>query len=57
MNDIQFIRVHVWSDVVYLPALMEIADRLGFADQSHFTCNYNRIVGIPPGAFRTGLAT
>lgn len=33
--------------------LAEIAFEAGFADQSHLTNTFRRLVGMPPGAFRT----
>jgi AraC family transcriptional regulator len=37
--------------------LAEIAIRLGFSDQSHFTRAFGRVVGMPPGAFRRVLSS
>ncbi|MQA83840.1 MAG: helix-turn-helix domain-containing protein [Streptosporangiales bacterium] len=31
----------------------EVAARIGFADQAHLTRHFKRIVGVPPGAYRT----
>jgi len=31
--------------------IAEIAVRLGFSDQSHFTRIFGRLVGVPPGSF------
>jgi len=44
--------------------IAEVAARLGFSDQSHFTRIFGRLVGVPPGSFarrrkwttRSGLA-
>jgi AraC family transcriptional regulator len=33
-------------------SLADIAVRCGFADQSHFTATFRKIVGVPPGAWR-----
>jgi AraC-like DNA-binding protein/quercetin dioxygenase-like cupin family protein len=33
----------------------DLAHALGFADQSHFTRTFRRIVGIPPGSYRDSL--
>lgn len=35
--------------------LAEVAYRVGFADQSHLTHHFRRIVGVPPGRFRRAL--
>jgi AraC-like DNA-binding protein len=35
-------------------SLADIATRCGFADQSHFTRLFTRLVGVPPGAWRRG---
>mgnify|MGYP002622280635 CR=1 FL=1 len=32
--------------------LVQIAEQLGFADQSHFTRVFRQVVGIPPGQYR-----
>ncbi|MDF4253071.1 MULTISPECIES: AraC family transcriptional regulator [unclassified Streptomyces] len=34
----------------------ETATAVGFADQSHLTRHFGRIVGVPPGAYRRGRA-
>jgi AraC family transcriptional regulator len=31
--------------------IAEVAARLGFSDQSHFTRTFGRLVGVPPGSF------
>jgi AraC family transcriptional regulator len=31
--------------------IAEVAARLGFSDQSHFTRIFGRLVGVPPGSF------
>ena len=31
--------------------LAEVAILVGFADQSHFTKHFKRIVGVPPGLY------
>jgi AraC-like DNA-binding protein len=36
--------------------LSEIALRAGFADQAHFTREFKRAFGVPPGAYRRGTA-
>jgi AraC family transcriptional regulator len=33
-------------------SLADIAARCGFADQSHFTATFRKVVGVPPGAWR-----
>ena len=38
-------------------SLAEVADRAGFADQSHFCLYFKRIVGITPGQFRISART
>jgi AraC-like DNA-binding protein len=37
--------------------LAEVADRAGFADQSHFCLHFKRIVGVTPGQFRISART
>jgi AraC family transcriptional regulator len=34
--------------------IAEVAARLGFSDQSHFTRIFGRLVGVPPGSFAYG---
>jgi AraC family transcriptional regulator len=34
--------------------VQQIADRLGFQNQSHFGTFFRRAVGVSPKAFRTG---
>jgi AraC family transcriptional regulator len=34
------------------PPLAEVASEVGFADQSHFTRHFRRLVGVTPGRFR-----
>ena len=36
--------------------LAEIAQRVGFADQSHLTMIFRREIGMTPGRYRTALA-
>jgi AraC-like DNA-binding protein len=36
-------------------SLSDVAAECGFTDQSHFTRMFNRIVGVPPGAWRRAL--
>jgi AraC family transcriptional regulator len=36
--------------------LAEIAQRVGFADQSHLTSTFRREMGVTPGRYRTALA-
>lgn len=38
-------------------SLAEIASASGFADQSHFSRTFKRIVGMPPGVFRAKLSS
>jgi len=38
-------------------SLAEIASAAGFADQSHFTRTFKRVVGLPPASFRSNLST
>ena len=33
-------------------SLSEVAFAVGFADQSHFTRRFRRVVGVSPGQFR-----
>jgi AraC-like DNA-binding protein len=33
----------------------ELSHRLGFADQSHFTRTFRRLVGVAPGQYRDAL--
>jgi AraC family transcriptional regulator len=33
-------------------AMVDIALKAGFADQSHFSRNFHRFTGLPPGVFR-----
>ncbi len=35
--------------------LAEVASRVGFADQSHFTRHFHRLVGAPPGRLRRAV--
>jgi AraC family transcriptional regulator len=35
-------------------SIAEIAARLGFSDQSHFTRIFGRLVGVPPGSYSRG---
>jgi AraC family transcriptional regulator len=37
-------------------SLCEIASAAGFADQSHFTKTFKRLVGVPPAAFRSNIS-
>jgi AraC family transcriptional regulator len=37
-------------------SLAEIASAAGFADQSHFSRTFKRLVGIPPAVFRSNLS-
>jgi AraC-like DNA-binding protein len=39
----------------HLP-LAEIAQRVGFADQSHLTSIFRRETGVTPGRYRSALA-
>jgi AraC-like DNA-binding protein len=34
--------------------IAEVAARLGFSDQSHFTRMFGRVVGVPPGTYARG---
>jgi AraC-like DNA-binding protein len=36
---------------------VDLALEAGFADQSHCTRVFRRLVGVPPGAFRETLAS
>ena len=35
-----------------LASLAEVAQTCGFADQSHFTATFRKVVGVPPGTWR-----
>jgi len=34
-----------------------VAARVGFSDQSQFSHHFKRLIGIPPGQFRTRVRT
>jgi AraC family transcriptional regulator len=38
-------------------SLAEVAAHVGFSDQSQFSHNFKRIVGVTPGQFRTPATT
>jgi AraC family transcriptional regulator len=47
---------HVCSKLSTDSPLSEIASAAGFADQSHMTRTFRRLVGMTPGAYRSSLA-
>ena len=36
-------------------SVAEVAQRLGFSDQSHFTRHFRRLTGSPPGQLRRAI--
>lgn len=36
---------------------VHVANEMGFADQSHFTKQFKRVVGVPPGQYAKGFVT
>jgi transcriptional regulator GlxA family with amidase domain len=38
-------------------ALAQVADRCGFADQSHFTRDFRSLTGVTPRAYRLAFAS
>ena len=36
--------------------LADVAVRAGFADQSHFSRVFKRVIGVPPGAYRSSVS-